>query len=222
MALAASPARPLRWQRPRCPSVFMWPILLQKSARQSTGPRLLRFFIVEGRRLVLGVGRQLRMNPGQIQDFCNPPDLVILRNGLLEIEAIEQLALIPIEPPHHRPISQKAVLTRPNHDSAAASKRLLQQNRPITASMAERRRSSRLMMPKMPRFCPEVKMRRGFGVSHDIPCRHSRVRWRSRRDARWRRWQRACAHHRDCPVAPWRGGRTVRRARGHWWGRWQP
>jgi hypothetical protein len=50
-----------------------------------------------------------------------------LRDDLLEIEAIEQLPLVPIEPPHHRSISQKAALTRPNHDSAAAAKRLLQQ-----------------------------------------------------------------------------------------------
>jgi hypothetical protein len=31
---------------------------------------------------------------------------------------------------------------------------------PITASMAERRRSSRLMTPKTPRFWPEMKTRR--------------------------------------------------------------
>jgi hypothetical protein len=35
----------------------------------------------------------------------------------------------------------------------------------ITGSMAERRRSSRLMTPKTPRFCPEMKTRRGFCVS---------------------------------------------------------
>jgi hypothetical protein len=46
------------------------------------------------------------------------------------------LGLIPIEPPHHRPISQKAALTRPNHDSAVASKRLLQQNRPPADQIA--------------------------------------------------------------------------------------
>src|SRR5246127_2616843 len=36
---------------------------------------------------------------------------------------------------------------------------------PITASMAERRRSSRLMTPKTPRFWPEMKTRRGLAVS---------------------------------------------------------
>ena len=35
----------------------------------------------------------------------------------------------------------------------------------ITASMAERRRSSRLMTPKTPRFWPEMKTRRGLAVS---------------------------------------------------------
>src|SRR6516225_9144826 len=73
---------------------------------------------------------QLATHPGKVQDFRNAPDLMITGNGLLEVEAIEQLPLVPIEPPHHRPISQKAASPRPNHDSAAASKRLLQQNRP--------------------------------------------------------------------------------------------
>src|SRR6516225_4922165 len=76
---------------------------------------------------------QLATHPGKVQDFRNAPDLMITGNGLLEVEAIEQLPLVPIEPPHHRPISQKAASPRPNHDSAAASKRLLQQNRPTAA-----------------------------------------------------------------------------------------
>jgi hypothetical protein len=38
--------------------------------------------------------------------------------------------LVPIAQSHHRPISQKAASTPPNHDSVATSKRLLQQNRP--------------------------------------------------------------------------------------------
>jgi len=70
------------------------------------------------------------MDPRQVQHSSNLPDLMIVRNGLLEVEAIEQLPLVPIEPPHHRPISQKAASPQPNHDSVAASKRLLQQNRP--------------------------------------------------------------------------------------------
>src|SRR6266576_2909046 len=36
---------------------------------------------------------------------------------------------------------------------------------PITASMADRRRSSRLMTPKTPRFWPEMKTRRGLAAS---------------------------------------------------------
>jgi hypothetical protein len=39
------------------------------------------------------------MNPRKVQDSRNPPDLMILGNGLLEIEAIEQLSLVSIEPP---------------------------------------------------------------------------------------------------------------------------
>jgi hypothetical protein len=73
------------------------------------------------------------MDPRQVQHSRNPTNLMILRYDLLEIEAIEQLPLVPIEPPHHHSISQKAALTRPNHDSAAVAKRLLQQNRPKAA-----------------------------------------------------------------------------------------
>jgi hypothetical protein len=73
---------------------------------------------------------QLGMDPRQVQHSRNPPDLMIIRNGLLEVEAIEQLPLVPNEPHHHRSISQKAASPRPNHDSAVAAKRLLQQNRP--------------------------------------------------------------------------------------------
>jgi hypothetical protein len=62
------------------------------------------------------------MDPRQVQDSRNPPDLMILRNDLLEVEAIEQLPLVPIDPPHHRPISQKAASLLPNHDSAIAAK----------------------------------------------------------------------------------------------------
>jgi hypothetical protein len=57
------------------------------------------------------------MDPRKIQDFRNPPDLMILRNRLLEVEAIEQLPLVPIDPPHHRPVSQNARVTAMNHDS---------------------------------------------------------------------------------------------------------
>jgi hypothetical protein len=58
------------------------------------------------------------MDPRKVQDFRNPSGLMILRNGLLEIEAIEQLPLVPIEPSHHRSISQKPTSPPRNHDSA--------------------------------------------------------------------------------------------------------
>jgi hypothetical protein len=79
---------------------------------------------------------QFAPNPRKVQDFRNPPDLMILRNDLFEIKAIEQLPLVPIEPPHHRLISQKAASPRPNHDSAMVSNRLLQKNRPESAAAA--------------------------------------------------------------------------------------
>jgi hypothetical protein len=86
------------------------------------------------------VRSQFAPNPRKVQDVRNPPDLMILRNDILEIEAIEQLPLVPIAPPHHRPISQKAASTPPNHDSVATSKRLLQQNRPQAVIHASQQR----------------------------------------------------------------------------------
>jgi hypothetical protein len=47
---------------------------------------------------------------------------------------------------------------------------------PMMGSMAERRRSSRLMTPKTPRLWPEMKTRASFAHRvRDIPCRHRRV-----------------------------------------------
>jgi hypothetical protein len=77
--------------------------------------------------------KSLGTDPRKVQNFRNPTDLMIPRHHLLKIEAIEQLPLVAIEPPHHRPISQLPASLRRNHDSAMASKRLLQQNRPDTA-----------------------------------------------------------------------------------------
>jgi branched-chain amino acid transport system permease protein len=54
-----------------------------------------------------------RYGPTTGPDSRNPPDLMIIRNGLLEVEAIEQLPLVPNEPHHHRSISQKAASPRP-------------------------------------------------------------------------------------------------------------
>ena len=88
---------------------------------------------------------------------------------------------------------------------------------PMTGSMAERRRSSRLMTPKTPRFWPEMKTRRGFccvvaavslvdigaldraagellGAVDDVP--------------------QACDRRKGCPAAPWHAARTGRRERG--------
>jgi hypothetical protein len=54
---------------------------------------------------------------------------VIVRHHLVEAERIEQLALIPIEPPHHRQSPRCRVASRGESRFAASSNRLLQQNR---------------------------------------------------------------------------------------------
>jgi hypothetical protein len=55
-------------------------------------------------------GGQLGIDPRRVQDFCNPPNLMILRNGLLEIEAIEQLPLVPVELPHLSDLANARVI----------------------------------------------------------------------------------------------------------------
>jgi hypothetical protein len=42
------------------------------------------------------------MNPGEIEHCRNLADQMIVRNGFIEIERIEKLPLILLEPPHHR------------------------------------------------------------------------------------------------------------------------
>ncbi len=46
---------------------------------------------------------------------------MIFRNDLLEIEAIEKLPLVPIEPPHHRSLPPMSASQRPNHCSSKNS-----------------------------------------------------------------------------------------------------
>ena len=41
-------------------------------------------------------------HPRQVEDIRDGPHQMIFRNDLLEIEAIEKLPLVPIEPPHDR------------------------------------------------------------------------------------------------------------------------
>jgi hypothetical protein len=46
---------------------------------------------------------------------------MIFRNDLLEIEAIEKLPLVSIEPPHHRSLPPMPASRRPNHCSSKNS-----------------------------------------------------------------------------------------------------
>src|SRR5680860_1804622 len=46
---------------------------------------------------------------------------MVLRNAIIEAELVEQLALVPPLPTHHRPSSVADVLSRRNHRSAPIS-----------------------------------------------------------------------------------------------------
>jgi len=48
------------------------------------------------------VRRQFGVHPGQVQHRRDLADAVVVRHHLVEAEGIEQLALVPVEPPHHR------------------------------------------------------------------------------------------------------------------------
>jgi hypothetical protein len=45
---------------------------------------------------------KLAMHPRQIQDRIDPAHEMIGRNNVIELERIEKLALIALQPPHHR------------------------------------------------------------------------------------------------------------------------
>ncbi len=67
------------------------------------------------------VRRQLAVHPRQVEDSRDGPHLIIFRNDLLEIEAIEKLPLVPIQPPHHRSLPPMSASQRPNHCSSKNS-----------------------------------------------------------------------------------------------------
>lgn len=48
------------------------------------------------------IGRELGMNPRQIENSSDLASAVVVGHCLIEAERIEQLPLIPVEPPHHR------------------------------------------------------------------------------------------------------------------------
>ena len=75
------------------------------------------------------VGRQLGVHPGQVQHGSDLAHAVIVRHDLIEAERIEQLPLIPVEPPHHRQPPRRHHLSAGESRFAAHSNGLLQQNR---------------------------------------------------------------------------------------------
>src|SRR5262245_43419411 len=69
------------------------------------------------------------MHPRQIENRRDTSHEVIVRDDIIETEFIEQLALITLQPPHHRktPAAQRGAETEPVFE--VEGKCLLQQNR---------------------------------------------------------------------------------------------
>ena len=84
---------------------------------------------IEGRPSVGVVGRQLAMHPGQVEHSGDLAHAMIVRNHLLKAERIEQLPLVVVEPPHHRPPPRASHQSDGESRFADRSNRLLQQNR---------------------------------------------------------------------------------------------
>jgi len=61
------------------------------------------------------------MDPGQVENGSNPANGMIVRYRLLKAERIKQLSLLVIEPPHHRPPSQRIASQRANHSTRKPS-----------------------------------------------------------------------------------------------------
>ena len=65
--------------------------------------RIMSTGSIEGRPIEGVVGRQLGVHPRQVQHGGDLAHAVIVRHHLIEAERIEQLPLVLLEPPHHRP-----------------------------------------------------------------------------------------------------------------------
>src|SRR5262245_9699582 len=78
------------------------------------------------------VGRQLGVDPRQIKYGVDYAHRMISGNSIIEVELVEQLALIALQPPHHcKPLPQCGATTESLF--ADDSNGLLQQNRPQPA-----------------------------------------------------------------------------------------
>src|SRR5713101_8133015 len=93
------------------------------------------------------VGRKLGMDPGKVQHRANLPDEMIFRDYLVEAELVEQLALVPIEPPHHGPPPPPIASRRWNHCSPPSSTEFCNnicQEQPFQPSVTRTTRASNL------------------------------------------------------------------------------
>src|SRR5262245_56185596 len=55
------------------------------------------------------------MDPGQVEDGADLANQMIVRHHLIEAELVEQLPLVSIEPPHHRPSPSRIARGKRNH-----------------------------------------------------------------------------------------------------------
>jgi len=77
------------------------------------------------------VRRQLTVDPGEIQHRCDTSNLMVIRHHRVEIERIQQLALIVLAPPHHRTAPSMAASRKTESRFVASLKPVLQRNRPL-------------------------------------------------------------------------------------------
>ena len=72
------------------------------------------------------VGRQLLVDPAQIEHRVDPANQMIRRHHLVEVELVEELALPIFPPPHHRRPPLTTASARRNHGSPQFSMGVLQ------------------------------------------------------------------------------------------------
>jgi hypothetical protein len=65
--------------------------------------------------------RIMRCKPGQIESRIDPPDQVIGRHRIFEVELVEKLTLLSLQTAHHRSTSPRFASAQRNHGSPPAS-----------------------------------------------------------------------------------------------------
>jgi hypothetical protein len=80
------------------------------------------------------------MNPlvgqGSRHKHVDPSQKMILRNAIIEAELVEQLALVPPLPTHHRPVLRRRSPQQTESPFAASLNALYRQHRPIADKSA--------------------------------------------------------------------------------------